>query len=71
MFETNQNRPERILRLLVSLVLLPAPLLAGVSAYTLLAAGVGGVLFFNAVSGACLTYRMFGIDTCRLPEGDV
>ena len=68
MFETNQNTPERILRLLVALVLLPAPLLAGVSTYTMVAAVVGGILAFNAISGACMTYRMFGVSTCRLPD---
>ncbi len=70
MLETNQNKPERVLRFLVALLLLPAPLLAGVSSYTLLAAAVGGILLFNAVSGACLTYKMFGVNTCRLPDGD-
>ena len=69
-FETNQNTPERILRFLVALVLLPAPLLAGVSAYTVIAAVVGAILAFNAVTGTCLTYRMFGVSTCRLPESD-
>ena len=68
--ETNQNKPERVLRFLVALVLLPAPLLAGVSPYTVLAAGVGGVLLFNALSGSCLTYKMFGVNTCRLPDGE-
>lgn len=70
MFETNQNTPERILRLLVALVLLPAPLLVGISAYSVVAAVVGGILAFNAISGTCLTYRMFGVSTCRLPESD-
>ena len=68
MFETNQNTPERILRMLVALVLLPAPLLAGVSTYTIVAAFVVSILAFNAISGACLTYRMLGVSTCRLPD---
>ena len=70
MFDTNQNKPERVLRFLVALVLLPAPVLAGVSAYTIAAAVVGGVLAFNALSGTCLTYKAFGVNTCRLPETD-
>jgi hypothetical protein len=69
-FETNQNKPERILRFLMALVLLPAPFLLGQSAYTLLAAGVGAVLVFNALSGACLTYKAFGVNTCRVPPSE-
>jgi hypothetical protein len=68
MFETNQNKPERILRLLMALVLLPAPLLMGVTTYTIIAGGVGAILLFNAASGACMTYKMFGVNTCKLPE---
>ncbi len=67
MFETNQNKPERILRFLVALVLLPAPFLLEQSLYTLLAAGVGGILIFNALSGTCYTYKLFGVNTCELP----
>ncbi|HCH66114.1 MAG TPA: hypothetical protein DFR83_25150 [Deltaproteobacteria bacterium] len=68
MFETNQNKPERVLRFLVALVLLPAPVLAGVSAYTIGAAVVGGILAFNALSGTCMTYKAFGVNTCTLPD---
>lgn len=68
MLETNQNKPERILRLLMALVLLPAPFLAGLSPYTIVAGTFGAVMLFNALSGACLTYRMFGVNTCKLPE---
>ena len=70
MFETNQNKPERILRFLVALVLLPAPFVLEQTAYTLLAAGVGGVLMFNALSGSCLTYKLFGVNTCQIPKGE-
>ena len=70
MFETNQNRPERILRLLVALVLLPAPVLAGVSSYTILAAVVGGILAFNALTGTCMTYKLLGVNTCSLPDAE-
>ena len=41
MFETNQNKPARILRFLISLVLLPAPFVMEQNTYTLIAAGVG------------------------------
>ena len=68
MFETNQNKPERILRLLIALLLLPAPLLVGSNAYTFAIAGVGAILLFNALTGTCMTYKMFGVNTCRLPR---
>ena len=70
MFETNQNKPERILRFLVALVLLPAPFIVGQGPYSLIAAGVGGVLMFNAISGTCLTYKAFGVNTCRIPDAE-
>jgi len=70
MFETNQNKPERVLRFLVSLVLIPAPLLLEQNTYTMIAGAVGLILFFNAVSGTCMTYKMFGVNTCKLPQGD-
>ena len=68
MFETNQNKPERILRLLIALVLLPAPLLVESNAYTFAIAGVGAILLFNALTGTCMTYKIFGVNTCRLPN---
>ncbi len=68
MFETNQNKAERVLRALLAAVLLPAPLVSGESPYTFACAGVGAVLLFNAISGACMTYRAFGVNTCRIPE---
>lgn len=70
MFETNQNKAERILRLLISAALIPAPFLMEPNAYTYVLAGLGGILLFNAVSGACMTYKMFGVNTCSLPDND-
>ena len=70
MLETNQNNAERVLRALLAALLIPAPLVSGESVYTLACAGVGAVLLFNAVSGACLTYRMLGVSTCRVPDSE-
>ena len=67
MFETNQNKPERVLRFLVSLVLLPAPFVMAQNAYTITAAAVGGILLFNALSGTCMTYKLLGVNTCKMP----
>ena len=70
MFETNQNRPERILRLLIAILLLPAPVVVGPTPYALVVAGVGAVLLFNAISGACMTYKAIGVNTCRMAKDD-
>ena len=70
MFETNQNKPERVLRFLLAMVLLPAPFIVGQTAYGVVAGVVGAVLLFNAVSGACMTYKAFGVNTCELPRSD-
>jgi len=57
MFETNQNKAERILRFLIALALVPAPLLLGQSTYSIILGAVGAILLFNAVSGTCMTYK--------------
>ena len=68
MLETNQNKAERILRILVALLLLPAPFIMTQGIYTYILTAVGAILLFNGVSGACMTYKMFGVNTCSLPN---
>jgi len=70
MFETNQNKAERILRFLIALALVPAPLLLGQSTYSIILGAVGAILLFNAVSGTCMTYKLFGVNTCKLPQAN-
>ena len=65
LLKTNQNKSERILRLITSLFLLPAPMLLGQSLYTLVLCSIGGILLFNALSGACMIYKIFGVNTCK------
>jgi len=65
LFKTNQNKPERVLRFIVSLFLIPAPIILGSSTYTFIICGVGAILLFNAISGACMIYKVFGVDTCQ------
>ena len=62
----NQNKAERVLRFLLSLVLIPAPLLIGPTLYPLALSMVGFVLLFNALSGACMIYKVLGINTCEI-----
>lgn len=70
MFETNQNKSERILRTLIALVLLPAPFVLEQGIYAYVLTAVGAILLFNGVSGTCMTYKMFGVNTCSLPNED-
>ena len=65
LFRTNQNKAERILRFIVSLFLIPAPMVLGLSTYTFVICGVGIILLFNAISGACMIYKVFGVNTCQ------
>ena len=70
MLETNQNKAERVLRILIALILLPAPFVLDQGIYTYILTAVGAILLFNGVSGACMTYKMFGVNTCSLPNTD-
>ena len=69
-FTVNQNKAERVLRLVVAAAILPAPLVMGATAYPLALAAFGAVLLFNALSGACLTYQALGVTTCSIPQPD-
>ena len=65
LFKTNQNKPERVLRFIVALFLLPAPIVLGSTLYAFILCGIGSILLFNAVSGACMIYKVLGVDTCN------
>ena len=65
LFKTNQNKAETILRLIASFFLITAPIFLESSFYTLIICYVGGILLFNAISGACMIYKIFGVDTCK------
>mgnify|MGYP001379263146 CR=1 FL=1 len=68
LFKTNQNKPERILRLVISLFLIPTPFILGLSTYSMILCLIGAILFFNSVVGTCYTYRLFGIDTFKIDK---
>mgnify|MGYP005726867653 FL=1 len=68
---TNQSNIERIIRAVIAVVLILAYLTISSSvnnSIALVGLGVAGVLLFNAASGNCYIYRVFGINTCPLPE---
>ena len=64
LLKTNQNNAERILRFIVALFLVPAPLVLGSTLYSLLLCSVGVILLFNALVGTCMIYKILGVNTC-------
>ena len=61
---TNQNNAERITRFIISLFLLPSPLIFGYETFPIVQSVVGGILLFNALSGISTIYILFGANTC-------
>ncbi len=66
LFKINQNKSERILRFIISLFLLPTPYILGTSTYSMILCILGAILLFNSLVGTCYTYRLFGVDTCKI-----
>lgn len=64
----NQNNKDRAIRLIISLLLIPIPLFFGETRWTMFALFLGVALLFNSLSGNCYVYRLFGVNTCRIPK---
>ena len=62
----NQNKTERLVRFIISLFLIPAPIIYGYNIFSIIQLMVGGILLFNAISGMCTIYRLFGVNTCKV-----
>jgi len=62
----NQNNAERILRFIIAMFLIPAPLILGFTPYSIVLISIGGILFFNALVGTCMIYKIMGINTCKI-----
>ena len=65
LFKPNQNKAERVLRFIVALFLIPAPIIHGSTSYSLILCAVGIILLFNALVGTCMIYKNLGINTCK------
>jgi len=64
---TNQSNKDRIIRLVISILLIATSILVNIGEfYSIIAISISGVLLFNAISGNCYIYRVFGINTCPL-----
>ena len=68
LLKTNQNKSERVLRFIISLLLLPSPYILGSSTYSTILFIFGVIFLFNALVGTCFTYRLFGVDTCNIEK---
>ena len=66
---TNQSNKDRIIRLVISILLIATSILVNIGEfYSIMAISISGVLLFNAISGNCYIYRVFGINTCPLRD---
>ena len=63
---TNQNKAERLVKLIVSAFLLSAPFIYQNNPFAIIQSIIGGVLLFNVFSGMCIIYRFFGANTCKV-----
>tara|TARA_B100001093_G_scaffold415863_1_gene406367 strand:+ start:380 stop:592 length:213 start_codon:yes stop_codon:yes gene_type:complete len=68
LFKTNQNIPERVLRFILAIFLIPAPFALEQSNYTYLICVLGFILLFNAIIGTCFIYKIIGVDTCKVRD---
>ena len=68
LFTTNQNKSERVLRFILSVFLIPAPIVYQFDPFSIVQSVVGGILLFNALVGTCMIYKLMGVDTCMERE---
>ena len=68
-FIKNKSDRERMIRAVIAIIAIVATYFVG-SPWFEIGAIVGGALLFNAISGNCYIYRMFGFSTCPLPEAE-
>ena len=67
----NESDKDRKIRAVIAVLLIvfyfavPSSINASIANIGLI---VAGVLLFNAISGTCMIYRAFGINTCPIPE---
>ena len=64
LFNKNQNNKERIIRLIIGL-LFSIPFFTHGYQFSYLLLFIGSVLIFNAFSGVCLIYKVFGYSSCK------
>ena len=73
LFVKNESDKDRIIRAVIAVILIglyfASPSSINNSIVTL-GLVVAAVLIFNAISGTCMIYRIFGINTCPIQESE-
>tara|TARA_B100000524_G_scaffold302344_1_gene177125 strand:+ start:177 stop:389 length:213 start_codon:yes stop_codon:yes gene_type:complete len=62
-FKVNQNKKERVLRFIIGLAI-SIPFFTHGYTFSYILIGIGGILIFNAISGVCMIYKLFGYSSC-------
>ena len=65
LLEKNQSKNERVIRFIIGLVL-SIPFFTHGYTFSYFLFGIGSILIFNALSGVCMIYKMFGYSTCKV-----
>ena len=65
-FVVNQDGAEIVVRLIIACRLIPAYFIIESKLYTLSLGIIGGIALYNSISGNCVIYRIFGINTCKV-----
>jgi len=65
MFKINQSNKERVIRAIIGILLL-IPFFMNASLLSYVSLVIGGILIFNAASGVCMIYKMFGYSSCPI-----
>ena len=66
---TNESSVDRIIRLVVGIVALVAAFAVGLGSLGgIILAVVGVVMLVTAAVGFCPLYRLFGVNTCKVPS---
>ena len=65
LFEKNQSNKERIIRFMIG-VIFCIPFFTHGYTISYLLIGIGSILIFNAISGVCMIYKIFGYSTCKV-----
>ena len=65
LFEKNQSNKERIIRFIIGLIFC-IPFFTHDYSISYFLLGVGSILIFNAISGVCMIYKIFGYSTCKV-----
>ena len=65
MFKINQSNNERVIRAIIGILLL-IPFFMNASWFSYILLATGGILVFNAVTGVCMIYKIFGYSSCPL-----